>query len=71
MIVGLELGEPSGALQGLGLTELQDQRRGPSGLELPLPRTEVKVAPLFVDGVCLPGHGAEDRILGGEGRGDA
>ena len=71
MIVGLELGEPCGALQGLGLAELEEQRRGPGSLELAFPWTKIEVTPLFMHRVGFPRHGAEDRILGGEGRGEA
>ena len=67
MVVGLEPGQAALPLQSLGLTELQDQGRRSGGLELPLPRTEIQVAPLFMHRVGLPGHGAEDRILVGEG----
>ena len=71
MIVGLELSQASLPFKRFGLAELQDERGRTSGLELAFPGTEIQVAPLFVDGVRFPGHGAEDRVLGGEGRGEA
>ena len=70
MVVGLELGQAALPLQRLGLTELHDQGRRSSGLELALPGTEVQVAPLLVDGIRLPGHRTEDRVLTGKGRGE-
>ena len=70
MVVGLELGQAALPLQRLGLTELHDQCRRSGGLELALPGTEVQVAPLLVDGIRLPGHRTEDRVLTGKGRGE-
>ena len=70
VVVGFELGQSALPLQRLSLTELHDQGRRSGGLELPLPRTEVQVAPLLVDGIRLPGHRTEDRVLTGKGRGE-
>ena len=71
MIVGLELSQAGLTFKRFGLSELQNERSRACGLELPFPRTEIKIAPLFVNGVRFPCHGAEYRVLGGEGRGDA
>ena len=70
VVVGLELGQTALPLQRLGLPKLHEQSRRSGGLELPLPRTEIQIAPLFMHRVGLPGHGAEGRILVGEGRGE-
>ena len=71
VVVGFELGQSTLPLERFRLTELDNQGRCSGGLELPLPRTEIQVAPLFMHRVGLPGHGAEDRVLGGEACGES
>ena len=71
VIVGFELGQSTLPLERFRLTELDNQCRRSSGLELPFPWTEIQIAPLLMDRICLPRHGAEDRVLGGEGSGEA
>src|SRR5213075_1389555 len=63
-----KLREPRRAVERFHLTELCDDNGRVRRFELPRPRAEVQVAPLFINRVRLPGHRADMRRLRREGR---